>query len=171
MQRSSFTGAAQYSSPNEKFKFYIFDSPRFNLNTPKSPYASMTLEYVFLIVSFSAEAVERKRKICWCKSPDTMAPRTSHFKPKTRGITKAAFMWRFWKEIKMYEHMALYNGKRGIDSVTKYGHATFLSNKKKDLQKLQALLKKYTGIFNNNISYKKHLEHRQIRCLRTLSCN
>lgn len=64
VQRSRLTGAAQYSAPNEKFRFYTFDSPRFNLNTPRSPYASMTLEYVFLIVSFSAEAVERKWKIC-----------------------------------------------------------------------------------------------------------
>lgn len=40
----SFTVAAQFSFPNEKLRFYIFYSPRFNLNTPKSPYASITLE-------------------------------------------------------------------------------------------------------------------------------
>lgn len=34
--------------------------PRFNRKTPKSPYASSTLEYVPLIASFSADATKKK---------------------------------------------------------------------------------------------------------------
>lgn len=40
--------------------FRIINLPRFNRKTPKSPYASSTLEYVALIASFSADATKKE---------------------------------------------------------------------------------------------------------------
>lgn len=37
--------------------------PRFNRKTPKSPYASRTLEYVPLIASFSADAIKKRCRV------------------------------------------------------------------------------------------------------------